>query len=183
MPRRASSKRYAQAAFELASQQDQTERWAEQLGTINEALLNTDLRAFLEHAKVPLARKRETVAEALSDVDPLVRNLLSLLVSRGLVDLFAEIVEDYGRMLNEFKGRQEVEVHSAVPLEQAERERITRLLSGLTGKEVVLDTKVDPDILGGLVIRVGDRLIDGSTRTRLDQLAKHLRTDGALAGT
>jgi F-type H+-transporting ATPase subunit delta len=183
MPRRASAKRYAQAAFELAFQQDQVEGWAQQLGTINEALQSTELRAFLEHAKVPLARKVETVEQALPDVDPLVRNLLSLLVSRGLVDLFSELVEDYGHMLNEYRGREEVEVQSAVPLEQTERERVAQFLTSSTGKEVVLDTTVDPDILGGLVIRVGDRLIDGSTRTRLGQLAKQLRIDSAVATT
>jgi F-type H+-transporting ATPase subunit delta len=138
-------------------------------------LQNEEFSAFLEHAKVPLSRKVQTIGEALQEVDPLVQNLLSLLVSRGLVELVPEIEEGYRELLGQYRGREQVEVSSAVPLQESEREQIVRFLTRLINKDVVLDSRVDPSILGGLVIKVGDRLIDGSTRTRLQGLGKQLQ--------
>ena len=179
MPRRASAKRYARALFEIASQRDTVDAWAGDLRVVRETLQNEELKAFLEHAKIPLSRKVETIGQVLGEADQAVRNLLSLLVSRGLVELVPEVEEEYLQLLNELKGREQVEVQSAVPLEAGERERVTQYMAGLIDKEVLLDTGVDPSILGGLVIRVGYRLIDGSTRTRLDQLGKQLQQDSA----
>ena len=182
MPRRASAKRYAQAVFDLALERGQLEQWAEDLGLISQALQDQELRAFLEHAKIPLPRKVQTIEDGFQGLDPLVQNLLSLLVSRGLVELVPEVEQVYQQLLNEFRGREQVEVYSAVPLEDPERERIARFLAELINKEIVLDSQVDPSILGGLVIKVGDKLIDGSTRTRLEELGSRLQRDGAEMG-
>ncbi len=175
MANRASSKRYVQAAFDIALQRDRLDQWASDLRLVVDALQNEEFSAFLEHAKVPLSRKVQTIGEALQEVDPLVQNLLSLLVSRGLVELVPEIEEGYRELLGQHRGREQVEVSSAVPLEESEREQIVRFLTRLINKDVVLDSRVDPSILGGLVIKVGDRLIDGSTRTRLQGLGKQLQ--------
>ena len=182
MARRGSAKRYAQALFDIGLERGQLDAWADELHSIREALQAQELRAFLEHAKVPLSRKVRIIEEALSQTDPLLRNLLSLLVSRGLVDLMGEIETGYGRLSDQHKGREHVEVYSVVPLEDTERERISKFLTDLIEKEVLLDSRVDPSILGGLVIRVGDKLIDGSTRTRLVELGKQLQRDGAGVG-
>ena len=181
MPGRVSAKRYAQAVFEIAGENDQLDLWADGLRLIREAMENEDLRSFLEHAKVPLSQKVDTIGEVLSGVDPLVRNLMSLLVSRGLTGLVLEIEKQYQHMLDVARNREHVEVYSAVPLEDPEVERITQFLARLMNKEVVVDSRVDPSILAGLVIRVGDKLIDGSTRARLEALGKRLATDRAPA--
>ena len=175
MANRASSKRYVQAAFDIALQRDRLDQWASDLRLVADALQNEEFSAFLEHAKVPLSRKVQTIGEALQEVDPLVQNLLSLLVSRGLVELVPEIEEGYRELLGQYRGREQVEVSSAVPLQESEREQIVLFLTRLINKDVVLDSRVDPSILGGLVIKVGDRLIDGSTRTRLQGLGKQLQ--------
>ena len=175
MAKRASAKRYAQATFDIALQRGQLDQWASDLGLVVEALHNAEFSAFLEHAKVPLAQKVQTIGEAFQGVDPMVLNLLSLLVSRGLAELVPEVEEGYRELLDQHKGREKVDVSSAVPLEDSEREQIIQFLTRLINKEVVLDSQVDPSILGGLVIKVGDRLIDGSTRTRLEGLGKQLQ--------
>ena len=175
MAKRASAKRYAQATFDIALQRGQLDQWASDLGLVVEALQNAEFSAFLEHAKVPLAQKVQTIGEAFQGVDPMVLNLLSLLVSRGLAELVPEVEEGYRELLDQHKGREKVDVSSAVPLEDSEREQIIQFLTRLINKEVVLDSQVDPSILGGLVIKVGDRLIDGSTRTRLEGLGKELQ--------
>ena len=183
MPTRASAKRYAQAVFGLASESGQLEQWTDHLRIMAEALENEELRTFFEHAKVPLSRKVDTIGRILPEPTPIARNLLSLLVSRGLVQLLPEVEKAFQQLLNELRGREEVEVTSAVPLQDQEKERIVGFLTSLTGKDVLLDSRVDPSILGGLVMRVGDRLIDGSTRSKLEALGKELQTNATRAST
>lgn len=182
MAKRASSKRFAQALFELSLQRDQLEPWAADLKQVSEALDHVELRSFLEHAKIPLQRKVETIKQAFQDTDPIIQNLLCLLVSRGIIDLAPEVEQVFQQLLNEHEGREEVEVHSAVPLETSEEERIGRFLADLIKKEIVLSSSVEPSMLGGLVIRVGDKLIDGSTRTKLEELGKRLQRDTSVIG-
>ena len=110
----------------------------------------------------------------LGGVNPMVRNMVSLLVARGLVDAIPDACEEYAQLLDRQEGRQRVEVTTAVPLEPPEVERITGFISGLIGREVVVTARVDEEILGGLVIQIGDRLLDGSARARLDGLRERL---------
>lgn len=179
MPDSASAKRYAQAVFDLALERERLDQWAEDLSSLCQAMENPDMFGFLEHAKVTMPQKVRTIEEALPDVDPLLRNLLCVLVDRGLTELVPEVEKDYRRLLDVHMGREQVQVSSAVPLEDSEQKSISDFLSGLIHKEVVMETRVDPSILGGLVIRVGDRLIDGSTRTRLAEMGKRLQ-QGAI---
>ncbi len=168
--------------FDLAMERGQLDQWTSELRLVRTALENAELRAFLDHAKVPMARKVQTIREVLAATDGVVQNLLALLVSRGLVDLLPEVEEGYRHMVDQYRGREEVEVFSAVPLEASERDSISRFLTDLIQKEVLLDTRVDPSVLGGLVMRVGDKLIDGSTRTRLQQLGQRLQRGSAEIG-
>lgn len=182
MPGSATAKRYAQAAFDLAEQRGQLDQWAADLQVITTALQDEEFRLFLDHAKVPLARKVRTLQEAFQGTEPMVQNLVSLLVSRNLVELAPQVETWYQHLLNQHRGRQDVEVWSAVELEEPERQRVSQFVTRLIEKEVVLHTQVDPEILGGLVIRIGDRLIDGSTRSRLAGLGKQLQRDSVGAG-
>ena len=178
MPTRASAKRYAQAIYQMAFEQDSIDRWGEDLKAFTEACEDPGLKNFLAHAKVPLARKVAAVKEGFTTSDPLVRNLLALLVSRGLVNLLPEVETEYRRLLDQYHGREHVEVLSAIALESSQVDGITRFLERLIKKQIELKSRVDPSILGGLVIRVGDRLIDGSTRSRLEALGQRLHKGG-----
>ena len=180
MPGRASAKRYAQAIFDLAIEHDRLDEFGADLRTLVEALRGEEFRTFLHHAKVPLGSKTKAITEALPGVDPIVRNLLALMVSRGLSDQLSEVESGYRRLLGERRGREHVEVQSAVQLEDSEKGKISQFIKDLMNKEVVLDSKVDPNILGGLIIRVGDKLLDGSTRSKLQELGKRLRQTDAI---
>jgi len=182
MPKRVSGKRYAQALFELAVEHNQLDQWAEDLRFTDQVLQDEGFLALLQHAEVPLERKISAVDTVLQDVSPLIKNLVYLLITRGAVGLIHQVQIGYNQMLDEYRGKQRVEVTSAVPLEDQELERITRFVANLIQKEVVVSTHVDESILGGVIIQIGDQLLDGSTRSRLEELRKQIRSDAAVSG-
>ena len=177
MAKRLSGKRYAQAIFDLALQNDQVEQWGADLAVVAEVFEDAEFTALLKHADMPAADKLKATASVLANVNPLVRNLVDLLVSKNSVDSIPGVHSGYTELLDQHLGRQRVEITTAVPLESAETERISSFVSGLIRAEVVLTAKVDESILGGLVIQIGDRLLDGSTKTRLEGLRKRLHTE------
>ena len=182
MPKSTSAKRYAQAVFDLAVDRDRVDEWAGDLAAISEAVKDNELRAFLQHAKVPLANKLQVISEAFSSAAPIVQNLVSLLISRGLTDQVGQVEEWYLRLLNQRRGREDVEVWSAVDMDDVEKDRVKNFLEQLLEKEVELHIQVDSEILGGLVMRVGDKLIDGSARTRLERMGRQLQRETMETG-
>ncbi len=183
MAQRASGARYAQAIFELALDQDQLEPWATDLAFAEQVLQDEEFRAFLSHAEVPLERKTGGIDSVLKDVNPLVKNLISLLVTRGAVDSVHDVNLGYISLLDAHLGRQKVEVTSAVPLDDQELERITQFVADLTKKDVVVSTQVDDSILGGVIIQIGDQLLDGSTKSRLEGLRRQIRSEVSVSGS
>ena len=181
MPRRGSGKRYAQAIFELALEQDQLDQWDGDLEFIESVLQDDEFKALLKHADVSVADKIKAIDSVMRDVHPLVRNLVNLLVTRGMVDAVSDLRAAYTELLDKHLGRQRVQVTSAVPLEQRELDRITQFVTNLVRKEVVVSTDVDDSILGGVVIQIGDQLLDGSTRSQLDALRNRMHS-GAVTG-
>ena len=174
MPGKVSGRRYGQAIFELAREQGESGQWGQDVALVAEAFTDPDFNALLKHAGVTAEDKQSAVDTVLGGVNPLVRNMVNLLVARGLVDAIPEACDEYALLLDRQEGRQRVEVTTAVPLEAPEISRITNFISGLIGREVVVTARVDEEILGGLVIQIGDRLLDGSARARLDGLRERL---------
>ena len=174
MARQVSGKRYGQAVFELAREQDRTVLWGQDLALVAEAFEDADFISLLKHAGVSAEDKRSAVETVLGGASPMVQNMINLLVARGLVDAVSDACREYAELLDRQEGRQRVEVTTAVPLSPQEVDRITSFISGLIGREVVVTARVDEEILGGLVIQIGDRLLDGSARARLDGLRERL---------
>ena len=179
MANRLSGQRYAQAIFELAEQEEQLEPWDQELRLAADVLGDEEFGLFLRHAEVPLERKVVAIDEVLSETHRMVRNLIALMVSRGGVDAMRDVQEAYTRLLDERLGRQRVEVTAAVELEQAELDRITDLVGRMVGKEVVVTASVDESILGGLIIQIGDQLLDGSASSALERLRQTVRAQAA----
>ena len=174
MPGQVSGRRYGQAIFELAQEQGEAGQWGQEVALVAEAFTDPDFNALLKHAGVSAEDKRSAVDTVLGGVNPMVRNMVNLLVARGLVDAIPEACEEYAELLDRQEGRQRVEVTTAVPLTDDELRRITDFISGLIRQEVVVTARVDEEVLGGLVIQIGDRLLDGSARARLDGLRERL---------
>ena len=100
-----------------------------------------------------------------------------------MVNAIPDVHLGYIELLDQHLGRQRVEVTSAVQLDDAEVDRITRFVAELVQREVVITTRVDESILGGVVIQLGDRLLDGSTQARLNHLRDQLHSDAVSPGT
>lgn len=174
MPAIVSGKRYAQAIFEIAREEKQLEEWRFSLRKIAEVMQDPELVALLESPKLPLTLKRKLLKERLRGVSPLSLNLACLLVAKGKFKIAGTIAAEYERFLDAYHGIEHAEVTTAITLDDKGRERLLQGLESLTGKKIVVELQVDPTIVGGVVIKLGDKLIDGSTKTRLTALRKTL---------
>lgn len=174
MARRAYSKRYAQAVFEIALESGELERCQSELEEIVRVVSDEDIRAFLENPKVPFAEKSKLLSGQLGKTSPFSLNLVHLLITRGRLGLVAEIADEFGRLVNSHRGIEIAEVTTAVPLDKEDEQKLARQLSCIVGKKITIRSEVDSGIIGGFVARIGDRLLDGSTRSKLAALRKEL---------
>jgi F-type H+-transporting ATPase subunit delta len=175
MPRKFNARRYAQAVFEIALEKKELESWRSDLDIIVAAVGNEAFLAVLESPKIKFEDKSRLL-ERLGSIDPLVLNLVRLLVSRGGVNMLPEIAAEYQRMLDEYHGIQSAAVVTAVPLDKRDEDRLAKTLGDRIGKKVMLQPTVAPEIIGGIVARLGGKLLDGSTSSRLTALKKQLAT-------
>lgn len=173
MGRAVSSKRYAQAVFEIGLDNDRLELWAEDLMRLSIAVENIELVSLLDAPQIPSSIKTQTIRDVLGDsVDGLAINLLAVLAARNLTHLLPTITDEFGRLLDEHQGIARGELISAVPLNDKQIEKTNKILADLIGSPVRLTASVDTEIIGGIVGRVGDRVVDGSVRERLQSMRK-----------
>ncbi|MGI8551182.1 MAG: ATP synthase F1 subunit delta, partial [Dehalococcoidia bacterium] len=118
--------------------------------------------------------KEALIDTGLADVGPEVRNLGRLLVTRGRANLAVQILSIYSERLDQARGIVHARITTAVPLSPEEEAAVRERLLRLTGQQVSIETAVDPAIIGGIIVRIGDQLIDGSARARLQQLKRRL---------
>ena len=167
----ATGRRYAQAAFELAKENDSLDRWVEDLARSADVLGDSDVLGFLDAPQVTDSVKLDGIGKLLADVDPLVRNTVNLMTVNRDISKFSDMFRVFGEMADEHRGIARAEVTTAVSLEKAQRDQLAAGLAKLVGRsEVDITESVDPNIIGGVVAKVGDRLIDGSTRTQLQAM-------------
>ena len=170
----ATGRRYAQAAFELAKE-DNLDRWVEDLTRTAEILGDPDVLGFIDAPQVSDSVKLDGIGKLLADVDVLVRNTVNLMTVNRDIAKFAEMFRVFSEMADEHHGIARAEVVTAVPLDDARRARLAAGLAELVGRnEVEITVSVDPSIIGGVVAKIGDHLVDGSARTRLQAMRNKL---------
>lgn len=164
------ARRYAEAVFDLGVQQGTLDRWMSDLRLIAEAYSDRHLALILREPKIPFKRKEAVIRDLLEKhVQQQSLALAILLVERELAGMAAKIAEAFEQKLNDYRGEATAIVTSAVPLPEHQQREVANYLQNLTGKRHInLQTKVNPDILGGIVAQIGDTLIDGSVRRRLN---------------
>ena len=164
------ARRYAQAYFDLAEAAGGIDTWGRELSRVAEALSDPDVARALDNPRLRSAQRAQLAAALLEGSRKEAGNLVRLMLERGRIAVLPAVVTHYQRLADRASGVTRAEVISAVAVDEATATRIRQTLSDRIGGAVETTVSQDPDILGGLVIRIGDRVIDGSVRTRLQQL-------------
>ncbi|MDQ3880149.1 MAG: ATP synthase F1 subunit delta [Chloroflexota bacterium] len=169
------ARRYAEAAFQVAKQDRTLDRWERDLGVVRDALGAAELRRLVEHPAVAYADKDRVVRRALDGrVAAPALNLFLLMVRRGRPGAMQAMIERFGELLRGERGVVRAEVRTALALDDEARSAIERRVELLTGSGVELSEIVDESLIGGVAVRIGDRMYDASVRTRLERLRERL---------
>jgi F-type H+-transporting ATPase subunit delta len=176
------ARRYAEAIFDLARKQNTLDRTLEDVKEIARLFTIRKLAYLLREPKVSVQRKEAALRQALSTrVLPTSLNLALLIVERQLVDFMPNIAAELEQLVLDYKNEAVAQVTTAKPMDDRQKALVEQALVRKTGKKIIMDTRVDPNILGGVIARVGDQVIDGSVRYRLSALRQHLLTSVANA--
>ncbi len=170
----AAAKRYARAVFEVATETGQLDEWGSRLAKVRDLLSNPEVSAVLTNPTIPLNLRMELISAAPHELDPEATNLAKLLIESNRVEEVGAVADAFDELADEAAGRVRATVTTAVELSDSERDEVTRQLSERLGKEVSMKVNVDKRILGGLKLQYGDRLIDASVATKLQQLRRRL---------
>src|SRR5712691_9287981 len=174
------ARRYAGAIFEIARKQDTLDRTLDDVKEIARLFSNRKVAYLLREPKIPAQRKETAIREALADkVLPSSLNLALLVVQRELVDAMPNIARELEQLVLDYKNQAVAEVTTATKVDDAEMDLIKQALEHRTHKSIIMHTRIQPDILGGVIARVGDQVIDGSIRYRLSALRQQLLRSAA----
>jgi F-type H+-transporting ATPase subunit delta len=164
---------YARSLFEVAKEQDKLDVVKEQLGQFAEALDGSpDLSTFFFAPYFSTQEKEEGLAGLLDGVEPIVENFLKLLIENHRVPVIHRVRREYDALWEQENRRLPVTVTSAVALDEATVKSIGDAIGQQTGQQIELTANVDPDVLGGLIVRVGNSILDASIRNRLENLRR-----------
>ena len=178
MARRVYAKRFSQAVFKIALERKELDRWQSDLRKIASLGEDATLISLLQDPRLHFDSKAELLSERLGDINPLALNLAYLLITRGKLNMVGDIADEYQRLLDSYRGIERAEVTAAIPLDDEDRRRLAERLGALVGKKVVVKPEVDSGLIGGIIARVGDKLLDGSTRSKLAALREELSGGG-----
>jgi F-type H+-transporting ATPase subunit delta len=168
---------YARSLFEVATEHDKLDLIREQLGEFTEALsASHELQMFFFSPYFSTDEKQDGLRRTVTEADESFLNFLSLLLENHRMPVIFRVRREYDRLWREANHLLAVQITSAVELDPSVAERVGEEIGRQTGRTVELTSNVDPEILGGIVVRVGNSIIDASIRTRLDNLRKQVVT-------
>jgi len=179
MPSNDTASAYARALFQLASLSDSVDATDVSLATVVATVRGElDLREALTDTSVPVEAKRAVLREIFgADVTPEALAIVSVLVERGLAELLGDVARLFSEVAEAERGIVPADVTTAVPLDDALRASLTAKLAASLGRPVSLREHVDASIVGGVVIKVAGRVLDGSVASQLDNVRRALATD------
>jgi F-type H+-transporting ATPase subunit delta len=173
-----SARRYAEAIFRIARANDNMDDWKKELRRVAELMKDTQVADLIDHPKVSFDLKAELIRQRLNSSNKLLLNLCYLLILKSKIKSVGQIADEYDKLLDRQRGIRHAVVTTAVPVDAAEERKITSQLEKITGKKMAVKLQVNPAILGGVVARIDDTLIDGSVRNTLDLLRRGLAEAG-----
>lgn len=163
---------YAQAAFDEAQKKGELKSWSEMLHAAAEAVSQKDMQAIIGSTRVTAAKLNDLMFAVCGDkMSATAKNFIKLLVENKRLDVLPEILAIFETLKSEAEKNVDVVVTSAFDLTDAQKQKIAAALKVRMGREIKLSCETNKELLGGIVIRAGDKVIDGSARTRLSELA------------
>lgn len=168
------AKRHAQAVFEIALEKNDLAKWRSDLDLMAAVFGDATLLPVLDNPRIRFEDKASAVTKNLSGVGELAMNLAKLLIMKRRVKLMPQIAREYGLRVDRHQGIEHAEVTTAVELDTGMEIKLKEQLAEVTGSQIFLEKKVNPEIIGGFVARVGDKVIDGSVRNRLQVLKNNI---------
>jgi len=169
------ARRYAEAAFEIGRADRTLDAWERDLATIGETMRHAELRRLLQHPAIPFAEKERVLRAVLGlGVAPPAVNLLLLMVRHGRPGAVEPMIARFSELLRRQRGVALAQVRTALPLHDGQRADVAARLRAITGLQIEMDETVDPDLIGGIAVRIGDQLYDASVRSRLERLRARL---------
>jgi F-type H+-transporting ATPase subunit delta len=166
---------YARSVFEVAREHGSLDELREQIGQFADAVNeNRELAVFFFSPYFSTKEKQEALGRILDEADPTLTNFLSLLIENHRMPVIFRIRQEYERLWQEENRMLPVEITSAIALDDATTASLGKTIGERAGRKVTLAAIVDPDILGGIIVRVGNSILDASIRNRLEQLRRHV---------
>ena len=168
--------RYAGALLATSRDAGVLDGVAESYAAVMAAVLeHPELRTFMDSPQVATQEKKDLIKAVFADrIEPVLLHFFYLLIDKNRIDHFRDIGEQFAEMVEEAQGIARAEVTTAVALPDDLATQLKAKLAGLTGKTVILEKKVDPAVIGGVCVTMGDKILDGTVRTNLDLLRKTL---------
>lgn len=168
--------RYASALFQLAKEKQLLEQMEEELRVVREVVKsNPDLQAVLKSRKISKQQKKQLIIDAFSSANPFVVNALLLLIERHRENQIAQVADHFIELADQEKGIAEATVTSVRPLTEEERNALSSVFATKVGKKTLrIENKIDSNLLGGIKLRIGNRIYDGSLQGKLERLERQL---------
>jgi F-type H+-transporting ATPase subunit delta len=167
--------RYAQAVFSLGKERGTLDVWQNDLTELATLMGDSRVSSYLSNPSITADTKLATLEASLpSTVQPELRNLAKLLVVRGRTNLIPQIREIFEEQVRAERGITVAQVTTAEPLTADEEALVREKLASMTGNTIEITSTIDPDLIGGIVVRIGDHVIDGSVRNKLERMRTRL---------
>ena len=168
---------YAKALYQAARERGRVDVAREELAALASALETLpDLQAFLANPQLDPGAKASVLEEVTTGADPVVRNFVRLVASKGRAGQLRQIAEEFEAIVDREQGRVQVELTTAYALDDKEADAIVAKIEKSSGRTVEATRSVDPDLIGGMILQAGSLRVDASVRGRLDRLRRELVT-------
>lgn len=170
------ARRYVSALFDIAREKAFTDEAAAALEKISDTLAeNAEFQRIIYHQLIPAREKQKVMEAVFPDFNPVLKNFINLVLAKGRERALPEMAVQFRRLVDRENRVLPAELRSAVPLPDDLTAVLKERLSSVTGRNIRLETQVDPGILGGVIIRLGDRVLDASLKKKLELMALHLK--------
>ncbi|XP_005921266.1 ATP synthase subunit O, mitochondrial [Haplochromis burtoni] len=171
--------RYATALFSAASKQNKLDQVEQELGKVSALIKDPKMNSVVMNPHVKRSLKQKTFNDALAKakVSPITVNLINVLADNGRLTLTGDVINAFSKMMSAHRGEVICSVTTAQPLDEANLSELKVALKGFLqkGETIKLETKSDPSILGGMIVSIGDKYVDMSTKTKIQKLTKLIK--------